>query len=210
MNLKATPASVAAVEGPVALFIGGIRKDKGLDILLKAAAHLRHKIVNLKVQIAGMPGPHMAGIRKLVQDLNLQNVVDFRLGYLTEQVFADYVSRATVVALPYRRIEQSGVAIAACTFGKAIVATRCGGLAELVTDAGNGLLVPIDDPISFADALELLLRDENQRRVFELRSENYAQETLSWGSITAKTLDAYQIAIKHRDMRAARAVTEPS
>jgi hypothetical protein len=56
-------------------------------------------------------------------------VVDFRLGYLAEQAFADYVSRATVVALPYRRIEQSGVAIAACTFGKAIVATRCGGFA---------------------------------------------------------------------------------
>lgn len=211
LTLKQPPASAAASDAPpVVLFIGGIRQDKGLDTLIKATAHLRQKIGNLKLQVAGAPGPHIGGILKLVQDLNLQDVIDFRLGYLTEQEFADYLGQATVVALPYRRIEQSGVAIAACTFGKAIVATRSGGVAELVTEAGNGLLVPMDDSISFAEALKLLLRDENKRRLFELRSAEYAQGTLSWGPIAAKTVEAYRVAIMHREMRAAPTIAEPS
>jgi|SRR5690348_1334094 len=196
LRLKPPPGSLAPGQGPVALFIGGLRPDKGLDTLIKAAAHLRHKIANLKVQVAGMPGPGMAGILELVRRLELQDVVDFRLGYLAEQEFAAYLSRATVVALPYRRIEQSGVAIAACTFGKAIVATRCGGMAELIAEAGNGLLVPVDEPVSFAEALELLLRDDQKRRALELRSEHYARETLSWGPIAAKTVQAYGIAVR--------------
>jgi glycosyltransferase involved in cell wall biosynthesis len=183
---------------PVILFIGGIRRDKGLDILIRAAGHLRKRVRSFKVCVAGTPGFDLSTIRKLVADLELQDLVDFHLGYLPEREFADYLSTATVVALPYRRIEQSGVAIAACTFGKAIVATRCGGVEELVTAARNGLLVPVDDPVALAEALAVLLVDHEKRRLFESRSFEYAREALSWEPIARQTTTGYRAAISAR------------
>lgn len=179
---------------PIVLFLGGIRADKGLDVLIRAAAHLRSKVSNFKVVVAGVPGYDIEVIRKLVMDLGLQNSVEFQLGFIPENEFADHLRRATIVALPYRRIEQSGIAIAACTFGKAMVATRCGGLEELITESGGGLLVPIDDAIAFADALAVLLTDDEKRRRCEQQSRKYADGALSWETIAAKTRAGYEAA----------------
>ena len=183
---------------PNILFIGGIRPDKGLDVLIESAAILRTKFPDFKIRVAGTPGLDIALIRKMVADLKLEDLVEFNLGFVPEPEFANYLRRATIVALPYRRIEQSGIAAAACTFGKAIVATRCGGLEELVTEAGNGLLVPIDDPSAFADALFVLLTDPDKRRAYETRSRVYSEQSLSWNSIASKTVIAYEATVNRR------------
>lgn len=179
-------------EIPIILFIGEIRRDKGLETLIHAARHLRNKIPEFKVVVAGRAGFDLSPIRTLTTKLQLDDLVDFHVGYLPEAEFAAYLSQATVVALPYRRIEQSGVAIAACTFGKAVVATRCGGVEELVNAAGNGLLVPIGDPEQFAEALAIVLSDDRKRKTFEACSTTYARQTLSWAPIAAQTVAAYK------------------
>lgn len=186
---------------PVILFIGGIRRDKGLDVLIRAGAHLQSQGICFTIHVAGTPGFDMREIRALVAELDLEESVVFRLGYLEEREFAEYMSKATIIALPYRRIEQSGVAIAACTFGKAIVATRCGGLEELVEEAHNGLLVPIDDPNAFADALASLLRDQEKRKLFEEHSRIYARDVLSWNAIAGRTIEAYQRVLREGNTR---------
>lgn len=183
---------------PNVLFIGGIRPDKGLDVLIESAAILRTKFPDFKIRVAGTPGVDMTLIHKLIADLKLENFVELNLGFVPEPKFANYLRAATVVALPYRRIEQSGIAAAACTFGKAMVATRCGGLEELITEAGNGLLVPIDDPSAFADALFVLLSDPDKRKAYEMRSRIYAEQNLSWSSIAAKTVTAYEGTLNRR------------
>jgi glycosyltransferase involved in cell wall biosynthesis len=189
------PTPSSSEEPPVVLFVGNIRADKGLDTLIKAASCLRGKVPSFRLQIAGTPGIDVAALHDSAMELGLESFVEFHPGYLPEREFARYLSRATVVALPYRRIEQSGVAIAACTFGKAMVATRCGGLEELITEADNGLLVPIDDSIAFAEALATLILDGEKRRACERRSKHYADTTLSWKPIALKTVAGYGIAM---------------
>ena len=195
---------------PIVLFLGSIRPDKGLDTLIKAGWHLRKKVPSFKVMIAGVPGFDLTNVRKLVSELDLQHLVDFHLGYVPESEFAVHLRRAAVVALPYRRVEQSGVAIAACTLGKAIVATRCGGLEELITEAGNGILVPIDNPGALADALATLLLDEGARRLCEVRSRSYAQSKLSWASIASRTMLGYDTAIRRLEYAERRVAPEKS
>lgn len=197
-ELAAGPLQFPMGPVPTVLFIGNIRPDKGLDVLIQAAAHLRKKVPSFKVLIAGRPGFDMTAIRDSVKKLGLEDFVEFDLRFLGEQDFAAYLSAATVVALPYRRIEQSGVAVAACTFGKAIVATRCGGVEELVTEAGNGLLVPMDDAEAFAEALGEVLLDVEKRKSFERNSRKYAAQALSWEPIARKTVAGYEAALKHR------------
>ena len=196
--LEVNPVSSSGMSNhvPIILFIGNIRRDKGLDTLIDAVSMLRGKVSIFKLKIAGSPDCDMTPIRARVLSLHMEDLIEFHLEYLDDDKFVSYLRDASVVALPYRRIEQSGVAIAACTLGKAIVATSCGGVGELVKEAGNGLLVAIDDAAAFAEALEIVLLNEEKRRLFERCSREYANHVLSWQSITQKTLAGYQSVLK--------------
>lgn len=180
---------------PIVLSIGGIRHDKGIDTLVEATRYLRDLVPGVRVQIAGTPGFDLSVLHARIKELGIDDIVEFRLGYLSDREFSEHMQNAEVIALPYRRIEQSGVAIAACTFGKAIVGTRCGGLEELVSEAGNGLLVPVDDPAALAQALSMILLSPEKREAFEVRSRAYARNVLGWGSIVSKTLAGYRVAL---------------
>jgi len=185
------PTRPAAAGEAVILILGQIRPEKGLDVLLRAADYLRRRVPNFRVLVVGRPMVDMRPYFELVQRLGLSGVVEFRLGYIEEDALPAWLERATVVALPYRAIDQSGIAVAACTLGKALVATRCGGLEELVRDADNGILVPVDDAQRLAAAIGDVLCDEGRRRRYEANSLKYARETLSWQPIAETTLATY-------------------
>lgn len=190
--LELRPADAPAPSGPpIVLFLGQIRREKGLDVLLRAAAFLRRRTARFRVLVVGRPLVDMRPHFELVRRLGLSDVVEFRLGYIEEEDLAAWLDRATVVALPYRAVDQSGIAVAACTLGKALVATRCGGVEELVREADNGILVPVEDAERLAVAIGDLLLDERRRRRYETNSRKYARETLSWRPIAEATLAAY-------------------
>ncbi len=183
---------IAHGDAPVILFLGQIHPYKGVDILLKAANHLRRHVWNFRVVVAGKPGMDMSPHEDLVRDLGLERLVEFRLGYIEENELPAYFRQATVMAFPYREVDQSGVAISACTFGKAIVASRIGGLAEIVEEADNGILVQPESPVALARGLQEVLEDEDRRRRFETNSLIYARTDLSWRRIAGDTAVAYR------------------
>ena len=118
--------------------------------------------------------------------------IDFQIGNVPEAAIARSFAAATVVALPYRDIDQSGVAILAVSLGKAIVATRVGGFAELVDDAHCGLLVPVDDDAAFADALRRVICEPELRAACEANARRYAETALSWDPIAERTEQVYR------------------
>ena len=190
-------ASVPALDHPAEptptiLMFGELRPSKGADVLLRAAATLRDRGVAFRVVLAGAPFAATQPIRDLTRELDLEDRVVFHLRYVEEEVVPSYFEAASVVALPYRTIDQSGVAIAALTMGRAIVATRIAGFTDLVEQGECGLLVPVDDVESLAAALERLLTDDGLRRRFERNARRYAETALAWEPIAECTIDAYR------------------
>jgi len=190
-------ASVPALDGaaehtPIILMFGELRPSKRADVLLRAAANLRDRGLVFRVVLAGAPFATIERYRGLARELDIEDRVMFHLHYIEEQQVPSYFEAASVVALPYRAIDQSGVAIAAITMGRAIVATRIAGLAELVEQGDCGLLVPVDDVESLAAALERLLTDGGLRRRFEANARRYAETALAWEPIAERTIDAYR------------------
>jgi glycosyltransferase involved in cell wall biosynthesis len=177
---------------PVVLFFGQIRENKGLDIMIEALPLVVGKIPNVKLQVVGFPVVNMKSYYDMARSLGIMSHIDFRLGYVEENEIPAYFESASVVALPYKTIGQSGVAVAACTFGKAIVATRCGGLVELVEEAKNGILVPVGDSASLAEAISKILLDGGLRKTYEKNSRVYAETQLSWSLIADKTIELYK------------------
>ena len=115
--------------GSAFVYVGRLVREKGVDVLIDAAAGTE------------------AQARRSGAD------VEFR-GYLEPEVAAEVVAASRAVVLPARWHENGPLAvIEAMAAGKPAIASRTGGLPELIEDGENGLLVPPNDPGALRAAL---------------------------------------------------------
>lgn len=115
----ASRARVGVPEGaPTVGFVGQIRGYKGLDVLCAAVAAAARDIDGLTLVLAGRiaPGEDEATIRAMLPE---RTVAAF--GFVDDADFGDWMRASDVVALPYRRILNSGSLLAAATFDRTCV-----------------------------------------------------------------------------------------
>ena len=137
---------------PLLLFCGLVRPYKGLDILLEAVALLKrpfHLLVAGEFWQGGL-----AEYQKQITRLELAKNVTVVDEYLPNELLAAYIKRANVVVLPYRSATQSGIIQIAFGLNTPVITTNVGGLAEAVEDGRTGLVVPPENPLALAEAIE--------------------------------------------------------
>jgi glycosyltransferase involved in cell wall biosynthesis len=159
------------VVGAVAIF----RPQKSLDVLLRAARLLRDEFPELRVLIAGSGfQEEETRLRGIADDLELGDTVNF-LGIRTD--VPDVVRIFDVAALSS---DFEGTPLAVMEYmdaGKPVVATRVGGVPDIVVDGETGLLVEPQDPEALAAATAELLRDpERAVRMGEAGRERCRRE----------------------------------
>lgn len=130
------------------LFFGLVRPYKGIDVLAKAMRLLKDEDVFLTV--AGEWWMKDAPLRKAWSACGNVEVVD---RYIPFAEAGDYFRRADVVVLPYREVTGTGVVPLAYRYGKPVVASRIGGLSEVVDEGVSGRLVAPGDPEALAAAI---------------------------------------------------------
>lgn len=139
-------------DGKYALFFGFIRKYKGLDLLYEAMANAAVKAAGIQLIVAGEYYTDRSEYEALVQRLGIQDRLRLFTDFIPNEEVGAYFSAADVVVLPYRSATNSGITQIAIHFLKPMIATRVGGLAEIVHESETGLLCN-PDPASIADAL---------------------------------------------------------
>ena len=123
-----------------ALFIGNVRHYKGLDIGIRAMAHARNEGFDIRLTVAGSFWEPIAKYQRLVRALGLVGVVDLRPGYVTDEELSRLIAEHHFIMAPYRTATQSGIVPLALTAGRPVIATRVGGLEEVVRDRVDGVL----------------------------------------------------------------------
>ena len=103
--------------------------------------------------------------------------MSFEFRYIPDSEIATYFAAADVILAPYRIEAQSGVALTAFHFGRPVIATRVGGLPEII-DGNNGMLIPPEDPAALARAVDEFFT-RRDRAGMERAAEATAQR-LSW------------------------------
>ena len=166
-------------EGATVLFFGLIREYKGLDVLLRAVDVLP----NTRLVVAGDPLDPVEPLRALAADLGITERVEWRLGFLPDEEIPRLMHEATLVALPYRKIDSSGVLATALGHGRPAVVTDVGGLPDAVREFGAGRVVPPDDPSALATAISELLEPEALEAAF--RGAEAARRALTWDAAAA-------------------------
>jgi len=146
-------------ERPVLLFVGRIQPLKGLDVAVRALAHLRRRDPQLVV-VGGASGTggdaEVARIRSLVAGLGVDPDVRF-VDPQPHHLLSTYYRAADVCLVPSRSESFGLVALEAAACGTPVVAAAVGGLRTLVEHGRSGFLVEGRDPAVFAAYVDELL-----------------------------------------------------
>jgi len=163
--------------GKTLLFFGLIREYKGLDVLVRALAD----IPGSRLVVAGDPVDSVEPARAAARELEVDDRIEWRLGYVPDAEVPGLFEQTTVVVLPYRRLDSSGVLATAIGYGRPVVVTDVGSLGEQVREFGAGRVVPPEDPAALAQACNELLQSagELERAAAGARA---AAASLTWGA----------------------------
>jgi len=187
-NVVPAPAKVRSV-----LFFGAPERYKGLDVLLRAFALLPNGLLNrAQLVIAGRPTHDTPSLQALAETLGINQRVVWKLGAIRESEVPQIFRSATLVAVPYRYIDVSGVLMTALALGKAVVANRIGGNVDLIEDGVHGRLVDPESPESMAKALADLLTNPDRLHSMEQAVERLANSAFCWRVSAEKTIEVYK------------------
>jgi glycosyltransferase involved in cell wall biosynthesis len=140
------------VSGRVLLFFGYIRKYKGLDLLLQALAQIPPEL-RVSLFVAGEFYEPIAGYRELMRSLGITDRVRILDRYVGEPEWPDLFAATDALVLPYRTASQSMSIALAYRFGKPVIVSQVGGLAEAVEDGRTGLITE-PEPAALAEAIQ--------------------------------------------------------
>ncbi len=113
-------------------------------------------------------------------------------GMLARREVIQMLSHARVFACPSVYEPLGIVNLEAMACGAAVVASRVGGIPEVVADGETGLLVPPDDPEALAGALNVLVRDPDLAAEMGRQGRARAAAEFSWAAIAAQTAALYR------------------
>jgi glycosyltransferase involved in cell wall biosynthesis len=182
-------------DGPI-LFVGRLVERKGGDDLISAFRIVKERIPGSRLVFVG-DGSDRKRLGEMARDLNLSKDVEFR-GTLIGQALYDAYEECSVVVLPSKhvpgdeQIEGLGLTlIEGSMHAKPLVATRHGGMPEVVKDGVNGLLVPENSPPMLAEALIRILSDEKLAVRLGNNALAMAESRFSWRAATDRLLESY-------------------
>lgn len=153
-------------------------KHKGIPTLIKAARILKQKyeLDHFCIQYAGA-GPDLDGFKTLAKELNVTDKVQF-LGMLNST--HEVACNSDIIVVPSEWGEGFGSTVAeGMAAGKAVVATRAGGIPEVIGSSEFGVLVTPGDSDELADVLYELIENEDIRSNLGQRAKKRAREQFS-------------------------------
>ena len=157
---------------PVVLTVGRLDPVKGHDVLLRAFARLLDNLPDARLVVVGGGGGR-GQLERLAGDLGIRASVEFT-GELHAEGVRGRMRGADCFVLPSRSEGWPLAPLEAMAAGVPVVATRVGGVPEIV-QPGTGLLVPPEDPVALAAALVSVLREGELAAGLSRRGRRRAQ-----------------------------------
>ncbi|HEY1920928.1 MAG TPA: glycogen synthase [Streptosporangiaceae bacterium] len=178
---------------PYVIFVGRVTRQKGLPVLLRAAQQLTPG-TQLVLCAGQADTPELAAeVDSLLHQLTGSKCEIILIsGMLPKPEVIQLLSHARVFACPSVYEPLGIVNLEAMACGVAVVASRVGGIPEVVADGVTGLLVPPGDPAALAAGLNRLIADADLAREMGRRGRDRAVTEFGWAKIAAQTVALYQ------------------
>jgi glycosyltransferase involved in cell wall biosynthesis len=176
------------------LFVGRLIERKGVVYMIKAMPEILKKVkARLEIVGAGLLRSELEGKAK---KLGINKEVVFH-GRVSAQKLASLYRSSSVFVLPaitdrWGDTEGLGVVLLeAMSFGKPVVASKVGGIVDIVDDNKTGLLVKQKDSLGLAKAITKVLTDEELAVKLAKNGQRLVNSRFSWHNITRDTINFY-------------------
>jgi glycosyltransferase involved in cell wall biosynthesis len=171
----------------VLIFMARFWPEKAHDNLLAGFRLLLERHPRTRLWLPGI-GPELDRIRGLCTEIGLKDVVDF-LGFR-----GDADNLLALADIQVHPSDNEGVPLAICAGMSAalpIVASRVGGLPEVLKDGENSVLIPPRNPAAFADAVSRLLNNPDEARQLGDAARRFIEQKYSLEAAAAKVQSVY-------------------
>ncbi len=168
------------------LNIGKYEHKKGQDVLLAALRALLERGRNVRLTMVGARGPEFDSLQQVASTFGdrVRTVTD-----VPHDKIPEMMSRSSLFVLPSRAEGFPIVLIEAGAAGLPIVATKIPGVTEFLTDGSNALLVPADDSVALANAIDQMLLNAQLRETLATNIKAHAAG-FTWSGYAAAFLGA--------------------
>ncbi|MCX7956695.1 MAG: glycosyltransferase family 4 protein [Endomicrobia bacterium] len=182
-------------EEKIILTVSRLKKEKGIHLLLHAFSKIVNCFDNLKLFVVGR-GPYKKSLEKLMMKLKLSDKVKF-LDFIPNELLPEIYNLADVFVLP--TLAKEGlpfVIIEAMACGVPVVATKIGGIPEIISHYENGLLVEPGNIPELTDAIIQLLRDSLLKEKFIHNGLQIVREKFTEDMMVKETIEVLKKYVK--------------
>jgi D-inositol-3-phosphate glycosyltransferase len=177
----------------IILFFGQIKEVKGLDLLLVSLKEIVGRSPDVLLVVAGKVWKDdFNKYSALIAENGLSDFVKLDIRYVPDEEAALFYKAADIVALPYRRIYQSGVLLMAMSYGRAVVVSDLPGMTEIVRDQFSGFVFKAGDSGSLAKVMCKALFDDSLRDNVAEQGLSLMRKKFDWDDIGLRTVDVYR------------------
>jgi len=143
----------------IIISVAALHERKGINYLIEAMPKITSEFPNVKLVIVG-EGPERTKLEKLIKKLDQERHIQL-LGHINST--APLMKSANIFCLPSKREAFGLVNLEAMITGLPIVATKVGGIPEIIEDNENGILIEPENSEAIAEALKKLVKSESLR-----------------------------------------------
>ena len=178
------------------VFLGRWIPPKGIPVAIKAISLVKHRIPNILFKIYGS-GPQRAELEVQIKAEGLDGSVQFP-GFVEDENLPAALCEADVLCCPSLEDASPSVILQGMACGVPIIATKVGGIPEMVSHGENGLLVEPNDPKALSEALMRLFGYPEAMREMGKNGRARAERVYDWGVIAQKISEVYEVSIRER------------
>jgi glycogen synthase len=178
---------------PLVVSWGRVQYEKGFHTVVEAMARLRHRVPGIRAVIAGRGG-YLAELQHHAVFHGVSDIVDFP-GFVPDHELKRLLHQASCAVIPSLYEPFGIVALEAMAAKAPVVATRTGGLAEVLEGTNAGMLVPPGDADAMASAIERVCVDPQLAYRCQAAGDALVRTTYSWDSVARATVPVYERAM---------------
>jgi D-inositol-3-phosphate glycosyltransferase len=177
----------------IILLFGQIKKVKGLDILLKAFAKIKDNHKDTIVLVAGKLWKNEEDeYIKIIEENLMQDQVVMNLKFIDNKDVPLYFKAADIVALPYKKIYNSGVILRALDYESTVLVSDLEPLTKVIQHGENGFVFKSENIDDMAKKIDILLGDAELRERLKESAKRFIENNFSWEQVAKKTIEVYE------------------
>lgn len=178
------------------LFVGHIITNKGIFDLIQAFHELKNRGSSALLIMIGF-GDDVVKIEEEIKSRNLSESV-LLPGYIPQKKLPQWVNASDIFVLPSYQEGLPNVVLEAMACRKPVIATRVGGIPEVVSDGVTGVLVEPRNVYQLTEAMQTLLQDEELCIKMGLEAGRLIHERFTWEASAERLIKVYQNLLENK------------